>query len=205
MKRCIIIAGGDYAPIGPVGEGDYVLACDRGYAYALREGITPDLILGDFDSFRGTLPENVPVLRYPVEKDDTDTMLAVRWAAEQGFEAVRLACCFGGRLDHLLSNVQTLEYAAALGMAAEAEDENTLLRVLRPGLYRLPYRAGRSLSLLALTETVEGLTVRGAKYAAENVTLRRPTTLGQSNAFVSDVEISFQRGTLALVSCRLEG
>ena len=204
MKRCIIIAGGDYAPIGKIGEGDFVLACDRGYAHALREGITPDLILGDFDSFRGTLPENVPVLRYPVEKDDTDTMLAVRWAAEQGFAAVRLACCFGGRLDHLLSNVQTLEYAAQLGMEAEAEDENTLLRVLRPGFYRLPYRADRSLSLLALTEKVEGLTIRGAKYEAENVTLRRPTTLGQSNAFVSDAEISFQSGILALVSCRLE-
>lgn len=204
MRRCIIIAGGAYAPIGRIGEGDFVLACDRGYAYALREGIVPDLILGDFDSWRGTLPENVPVLRYPVEKDDTDAMLAVRWASEQGFDAVRLLCAFGGRLDHLLSNIQTLHYAAELGMEAEAEDEETLLRVLRPGAYRLPYRADRSLSLLALTETVEGLTIRGAKYEVENAALRRPTTLGQSNAFVSDVELSFRSGILALICCRLE-
>ena len=66
MRRCLIIAGGDYAPIGPVAE-DFVLACDRGLAYAQREGIVPDLILGDFDSYRGALPEGVPVLRYPVE------------------------------------------------------------------------------------------------------------------------------------------
>ena len=51
MKRCLIVAGGDYAPIGPVGEGEFVLACDRGYAHCLREGIVPDLILGDFDSY----------------------------------------------------------------------------------------------------------------------------------------------------------
>lgn len=204
MKRCLIIAGGDYAPIGPVEAGDFVLACDRGYAHCLREGIVPDLILGDFDSYAGALPEGVPVLRYPVEKDDTDTMLAVRWASEQGFEAVRLCCCFGGRLDHLLSNVETLYYAAALGMEAEAEDGNNWLRVLRPGAYTLPYRRDRSLSLIALTQTVEKLCIRGAKYEVENARLCRPTTLGQSNAFLRDVELSFESGMLALVCCRLE-
>lgn len=203
MRRCLIIAGGDYAPIGPVGE-DFVLACDRGLAYAQREGIVPDLILGDFDSYRGALPEGIPVLRYPVEKDDTDAMLAVRWAADSGFDAIRLACCFGGRLDHLLSNIQTLHLAAKLGMEAEARDESNELRVLRPGTYRLPCRAGWSLSLLALTEKVGGLSIRGTKYDVEDVTLQNPTTLGQSNAFVSDAEIGFSSGVLAVVCCRLE-
>ena len=204
MKRCLIIAGGDYAPIGPVGEGDFVLACDKGYAYAKREGITPDLILGDFDSYGGALPEGVPVLRYPVEKDDTDTMLAVRWAGENGFGAVALRCAFGGRLDHLLSNVQTLHYAAALGMEAEAEDGRNFLRVLRPGSYRIPERPGWSLSLLALSEQVAGLTIRGAKYEVTGVTLRNPSTLGESNAFRGNARVSFESGMLALVSCRME-
>ena len=203
MKRCLIIAGGDYAPIEPE-EGDYILACDKGYAWCRREGIVPDLILGDFDSYGGKLPEGVPVLRFPIEKDDTDTMLAVRWAAEQGFDTVRLCCCFGGRLDHLLSNVETLHYAATLGMEAEARDESTYLRVLRPGTYMLPYLEGWSLSLIALTETVTGVTIRGAKYEAEGITLQKPTTLGQSNAFVTDVSLSFESGVLALICCRLE-
>lgn len=203
MKRCLIIAGGDYAPIEPE-EGDYILACDKGYAWCRREGIVPDLILGDFDSYGGRLPEGVPVLRFPIEKDDTDTMLAVRWAAEQGFDTVRLCCCFGGRLDHLLSNVETLHYAVTLGMEAEARDESTYLRVLRPGTYMLPYLEGRSLSLIALTETVTGVTIRGAKYEAEGITLQKPTTLGQSNAFVTDVSLSFESGVLALICCRLE-
>ena len=203
MRCCLIIAGGDYAPIGPVGE-DFVLACDRGLAYAQREGIVPDLILGDFDSYRGALPEGIPVLRYPVEKDDTDAMLAVRWAAGSGFDAIRLACCFGGRLDHLLSNVETMHYAVTLGMEAEAQDESTYLRILRPGCYTLPYREGQSLSLIALTEQVSGLTIRGAKYEVENAALRKPTTLGQSNAFVTDVTLSFESGVLAMICCRLE-
>ena len=204
MKRCLIVAGGDYAPIGPVGEGDFVLACDRGYAHCLREGIAPDLILGDFDSYTAALPAKVPVLRYPVEKDDTDAMLAVCWARENGFDAVALRCAFGGRLDHLLSNIQTLHYAVTLGMEAEAEDDSSFVRVLRPGAYRIPCREGRSLSLLALTEKVEGLTIRGAKYEVEGVKLPNPSTLGQSNAFRGDAEICFESGVLALVCCRLE-
>ena len=59
MKRCLIIAGGDYAPIRP-GRGDFILACDRGYAWCKQEGIVPDLILGDFDSYTGALPEADP-------------------------------------------------------------------------------------------------------------------------------------------------
>ena len=203
MKRCLIIAGGDYAPIRP-GRGDFTLACDRGYAWCKREGIVPDLILGDFDSYSGALPDGIPVLRYPVEKDDTDTMLAVRYASEQGFDAVRLCCCFGGRLDHLLSNIQTLHYAAELGMEAEARDEKTYIRILRPGAYEIPERPGWSLSLLSLSERVEGLTIRGTKYEAEGVTLLNPSTLGQSNAFRGDAHIRFARGVLALVCCRLE-
>ena len=204
MKRCVIVAGGERAPIGPTEAGDFLLACDRGLVYALDEGLRPDLILGDFDSFRGELPAELPVLRYPAEKDDTDTMLAVRWAAENGFEAVRLCCAFGGRLDHLLSNIQSLHLAAKLGMEAEAADENSLLRVLRPGSYRVPERRGWSLSLLALTERVEGLCIRGAKYELRDAVLENPSTLGQSNAFRGEVELRFASGVIAMICCRLE-
>jgi thiamine pyrophosphokinase len=144
------------------------------------------------------------VRKLPTEKDDTDTMSALRYALDQGYRDLRLVCALGGRLDHLLSNVETLHYAAALGMEAEMSDENNELRVLRPGSYTIPYREGRSLSLIALTERVTGLTIRGAKYEVENAVLRKPTTLGQSNAFVTDVKLSFESGMLALVCCRLE-
>ena len=59
MKNCLIIAGGDYAPICPQ-PGDFIIACDRGYAHACRENIVPHLLIGDFDSYSGPLPENIP-------------------------------------------------------------------------------------------------------------------------------------------------
>ncbi len=199
MKRCVIVAGGERAPIGPRAEGDFVLACDRGLAYALDEGIRPDLILGDFDSYAGALPAGIPVLRYPVEKDDTDTMLAVRWAAENGFDAVRLCCAFGGNPDHLLANLQTLHFALRAGLSASADDARTELRVLAPGTYRFPRRAGWKFSVFALTDRVEGLTIRGGKYEAEDVTLTNAFPLGVGNDFVSDIELGFRSGVAAVL------
>ncbi len=202
MKRCVIVAGGERAPIAPLREGDFLLACDRGLVYALEEGLRPDLILGDFDSYSGDLPPEIPVLRYPVEKDDTDAMLAVRWAIENGFGAVRLCCALGGSLDHLLANLQTLHFAAEAGLEAEADDARTELRVLRPGEYRLPKRAGWKLSILALKDRVEGLTIRGAKYDVEDAVLSNAFPLGVGNDFVGDVALSFRTGMAALLLCR---
>lgn len=75
---CAIISGGEFAPLDGIEHAACVIACDRGYEYAARCGIKPDLLLGDFDSYTGALPAGVEVLRLPVEKDDTDTMSAVR-------------------------------------------------------------------------------------------------------------------------------
>ena len=90
-------------------RGDYLIAADAGYAPLIAAGLTPDFVMGDFASL-GAPPEHPNVETHSVIKDDTDTMLAVRWASEQGFEAVRLCCAFGGRLDHVLANLQTLEF-----------------------------------------------------------------------------------------------
>ena len=205
MKRCLIIAGGDYAPVCRPEEGDFLIACDRGFVHAQRAGIVPDLLIGDFDSYGGPLPEGVPVLRLPAEKDDTDTMYAVRWASEHGFEEVRLCCALGGSLDHLLANLQTLHFAVNRGMRASAGDEKTELRVLGPGSLRLPERAGWTLSVLALTDRVEGLTIRGAKYELADAVLTNAFPLGVSNAFRGDAEISLRQGVAAVLLCRRGG
>ena len=68
---------------------DYVIACDHGYDHAKRMGIRPDVIIGDLDSLdQGERMETVPVLRYPEQKDDSDTMLAVKYALQEGFTSI---------------------------------------------------------------------------------------------------------------------
>ena len=203
MKNCLIIAGGEYAPINAC-KGEFIIACDKGYTYALRENIVPDLLMGDFDSYSGKLPENVPVLRFKKEKDDTDTMLAIRKAGELGCESLRLCCAMGGRLDHLYANVQSLAFAVKAGMRASMEDENNFVTVLAPGRYRLEKRSGWSLSLFSLTESCEKLSIHGAKYQLDNGRLDYSFPLGASNEFKDDVSISFERGMLLVVCSRLE-
>ena len=77
-KSCAIISGGEFSPINGIENADYIIACDKGYEHAAACGITPDLLVGDFDSYKGERDKRVPVLDLPVEKDDTDTMAAVR-------------------------------------------------------------------------------------------------------------------------------
>lgn len=201
MRRCVIVCGGEYAPIGPLGQEDFVIACDSGYRWCLREGLRPDLLLGDFDSLTGELPEEIPLRRYPVRKDDTDAMLAVRYAIEQGFEELLLCCALGGSLDHLLANLQTLHFAAEAGLSAGLRDRRNEVRVLRPGSYRFAEQKGWKFSILALTNKVEGLTIRGAKYEATEVTLSNAFPLGVGNDFAGDIELSFRSGIAAVLLC----
>ena len=117
-KLCAIISGGQSDDLAGIRDADFIIACDRGYAYAKEAGIRPDLLVGDFDSYRGALDKSVPVLDLPVEKDDTDTMAAVRWAVSEGFSELRLYCALGGRLDHLMGNIQALSFACERGVKA---------------------------------------------------------------------------------------
>ena len=114
MSSCLIITGGDFSPF-TVPEGAFVIACDRGYAYARRCGVRPHLVVGDFDSYSGELDPEIPLQKLPTEKDDTDTMSALRYALSRGFAEITLVCALGGRLDHTLANLQAAVFAAKAG------------------------------------------------------------------------------------------
>ena len=117
MPTCYIVGAGDFTPRGfaPV-PGDLVLAADGGYRALYSLGYTPDLLLGDFDSLGDLpLPTDRPVLRFPARKDDTDTGLALRHGLDRGFRDFALYGCAGGRVDHLLANLQSMARVSRLG------------------------------------------------------------------------------------------
>lgn len=117
MPTCYIVGAGDFTPRGfaPV-PGDLVLAADGGYRTLYSLGYTPDLLLGDFDSLGDLpLPPDLPVLRFPARKDDTDTGLALRHGLDRGFRDFALYGCAGGRVDHLLANLQSMARVSRLG------------------------------------------------------------------------------------------
>ena len=119
MPTCYIVGAGDFTPRGfaPV-PGDLVLAADGGYRALYSLGYMPDLLLGDFDSLGDLpLPPDLPVLRFPARKDDTDTGLALRHGLDRGYRDFALYGCAGGRVDHLLANLQSMARVSRLGAA----------------------------------------------------------------------------------------
>ena len=117
MATCYIVGAGDFTARGfAPGPGDLILAADGGYRALYRLGTTPDLLLGDFDSLGDApLPPDLPVLRFPARKDDTDTGLALRHGLMLGFRDFALYGCAGGRVDHLLANFQSMARVSRLG------------------------------------------------------------------------------------------
>lgn len=117
MPTCYIVGAGDFTPRGfAPGPGDLVVAADGGYRALYSLGYTPDLLLGDFDSLGDLpLPADLPVVRFPVRKDDTDTGLALRHGLDLGFRDFALYGCAGGRVDHLLANFQSMARVSRLG------------------------------------------------------------------------------------------
>lgn len=96
-------------------KADFVIACDAGYIHAQRADIVPDVIIGDFDSYLGDLPGGVEIIRTKPEKDDTDTMMALKLAIRQRLPQDNACGALGGRVDHMLANISLIAFAATKG------------------------------------------------------------------------------------------
>ncbi len=201
-KLCAIISGGEPDDLTGIHEADFIIACDRGYAYAKEAGIRPDLLVGDFDSYRGALDKSVPVLDLPVEKDDTDTMAAVRWAVSEGFSELRLYCALGGRLDHLMGNIQALSFACERGVKASLLGRAARLYFLKNDAVAIPPLPGYSLSVLALTDRVEHVCISGVKYPLQDALVTNTFPIGISNEWEGTANISCGNGILLVINAK---
>ena len=203
-KPCLIISGGQLSLFSVPEGGAFVIACDRGYDYARRCGITPDLVVSDFDSSQTAVEAGVPVRRLPTEKDDTDTMSALRFALEHGFREIHLVCALGGRLDHLIANLQSALLAALRGAQVQIHAADTEICTLRNGSMTLPRREGFSLSLFAAEDRCRGVCVSGVKYPLTDAELTCSFPLGVSNEWAAPAaEVSVEEGTLLIVQSRM--
>ncbi len=193
---CIVGAGPSSAYVK---DGAFVIAADGGLNKLRPLGVTPDLILGDFDSL-GARPTGENVLTFPVEKDDTDTMLAIKEAIKRGYETLYISGGVGGRLDHTVANLQSLLFADKLGAEAFLVGENETVAVLTDGTVSFPANCEGKISLFSMGESAVGVTVHGLKYETEGISLSNLFPLGVSNRFVgTEASVSVEKGTLLLI------
>lgn len=205
MASCIIIcAGGFTGLIEPVRPGDFLLAADGGLTHCEAFGLSPDGILGDFDSL-GYVPERAE--RFPVEKDDTDSMLAIRHGLELGFRRfVLYGALDGPRLDHTLANLQALVYLAEHGGSGYLVGQSCIAAVVKNGTLRFSKEARGILSVFCMGQDAAGVTLTGLQYPLNDAVLTAGFPLGVSNHFLGrEAAVTVREGTLLVLYDRENG
>ena len=205
MGTCLIFCAAEFdALAAPIGPGDYLLAADGGLAHLQKLGLNPNGIIGDFDSL-GYTPAGAEV--FPVEKDDTDAMLAVRKGLELGFrDFIIYGGLDGPRLDHTIANFQTLQFLADHGATGYLVGQDYIITVIRNGSVSFAEDATGIFSLFCLGPDAHGVTIQGLHYPLENGTLTSGFPLGVSNHFVGrPAKITVRDGSLLALWDRKNG
>ena len=198
-RTCIIVAAGEYG-----GEkiarrdGDMLIAADAGYLLCQRLGLAPDQVVGDFDSM-GFVPDRSNVTRLPVEKDDTDTLRALRIGASMGYRRFEIHAGTGGRVDHTIANIQCLIWLAERDLRGWLIDKSAAMTVIRDASIALPPRDRGTVSVFAVGGPCDGVTIKGLKYQIESARLEPGFPLGVSNEYVgAAASIGAAHGTLLI-------
>lgn len=211
MKRCVIVAAGEIHNYERVRSflrpEDFFIFCDGGLAHAEGLGLVPDIIVGDFDScdstdlskYAGTAghPE---IIKLPREKDDTDTLFAVKLAVERGYSDFLLLGAMGGRFDHALGNISILLYLQELGKKSLLVDDYSVMQIV--GKEPLYIEDSCSyFSVLTVAGDVSGVNIKNAKYPLENAKLSADFQLGISNEVLPGMtaEVSVESGKVLVV------
>ena len=202
VKRCFVFAAGTFYGLRerPGGPGDLVIAADAGYEICLRERIVPDLLLGDFDSMEPPV-DFTRVRRLPVEKDDTDTLAAIRVGLEAGCTDFFFFFCTGGRrLDHTLANIQSLLFLRRKGARGWLYGDDFLWTVIENEALDIPKTVEWGLfSVFCLGDRAEGVDETGFQYPLENAVLTPDFPVGVSNHILEPMaRVSVRRGALAV-------
>lgn len=203
---CYIFAGApmDSLPQAVPAPGDLILCADGGYRYARALGLEPDYLVGDFDTLlEQEIPPACRIQRHPVQKDDTDSMLAVKLGLSLGFRRFVLYGAVGGRLDHTLANVQTLLYLHAHGAEGILLGEWDEVLLHPPGRRLYPARPGSYFSVFSLTPVCRGVCLEGTEYPLQDAELTAGFPLGVSNHILGEqAAVTLGEGMLLLVFSR---
>ena len=205
MARCIIFCAGGFDGLAePLDAEDFVIAADGGLRHTQALGVVPDLVLGDFDSL-GYVPEGAE--QHPVEKDDTDAMLAARRGLEKGCDQFLFyGGLEGARLDHTVANFQTLQFLADRGAKGCFVGQTQIVTVVKDRMLRFPPHATGLFSVFCMGCDARCVSIRGAKYTLTNGTLTAGFPLGVSNQFTDrQAAISVKDGSLLVIYDRKNG
>ncbi|MBQ4321629.1 MAG: thiamine diphosphokinase [Oscillospiraceae bacterium] len=206
MKRCVIVGGADIHNYGFLRErlnsDDYAVFCDSGLKHLKKLSVKPSLIVGDFDSHKNPHLD-IETIVLPCEKDDTDTVFAVKEALRRGFDDFLLIGVIGARLDHTLGNVSILLYLDSLGKKGCIIDDYSEMEIVSHKPVSIP-DSYAFFSLLNISGCAKGITVTGAKYPLSDGEIACEYQYGVSNEVLpgETASVSVSEGRLLLIKDR---
>ena len=175
---------------------DKLICADKGYEYAKTLSLTPDIILGDFDSL-GYIPQNAEI--FPKDKNYSDTELAIIKAIELGATEIDIYFSLGGRLDHELFNINLLKYAKLRGVKAQIISGNTVASLISESGNYLA-KDGNYVSLVPFSDDAHIIKSKGLKYPLDGITVKKGETLTLSNVATSnEIYVEIASGELLLI------
>lgn len=207
MKKALILGGGEiknYTEIlSHLDEDTMIFCADSGYNHALKMNLTPDYIVGDLDSLKNP-PKEIPIIRLSPDKDYTDTTLTIKTAVEKGCGNLVLAGMLGGRIDHTLSNIQSLVYCLENNLNAFITDGETHIYAIKAEGEKveivLPPKAGHYFSLISFSSECTCVNIVNAKYLLHDHLLTNTIPRAVSNQFLTDTPatISLTNGIMLI-------
>ena len=205
MKKCSIFSAGeikDYSVINIENLG-YIICADGGLRHIQKLGLTPDVLIGDFDTASPDGYGSCEIIKYPCEKDDTDTMLAAKLAADRGYNEVTIYGGIGGRIDHTFANIQTLNFLNKKGTTAELIGDNEIMTILKDEEKTFFRKDGFYFSVFSFSEKSSGVFLEGVKYPLTNALIDNSFPIGVSNEILDDYcTVKLKKGTLLIVFSR---
>ena len=213
MKYLIVCGGeidGNFAERLIMSSGfEVIIAADRGMDFLYEHKITPDIIVGDFDSvknealsyFKEKGMSDIHVLN--PEKDDTDSECALQIALDHGADHIIIIGATGTRIDHVLGNISLLGKAMSEGKMAELLDTHNRIRMINNELeIEKNKQYGKYVSIIPVCKNNK-ITLEGFKYPLKDYTFEGFNTLGISNEIVDDIaKITVNEGQYIVIESK---
>ena len=199
MGICYIVGAGDFnTPFTPE-KTDLVIAADGGYDHLKKHGIRCDLLLGDLDSI-SHIPSGIETVKFPVRKDETDAYLAYREGAKRGYTTFFIYGGTGGREDHTFANYCLLLYIKEHGGQGFLISDKARISLIKNESVTLSGEPQKHLSLFPFGSSAYGVSIKGAEYECDSITLNPNFPLTVSNIFKDyPVNIEVKDGALLVM------
>ena len=183
---------------------DSIICADKGYIYALKNGIKPDLIIGDFDSAKEPEMSDVKIIKLPSVKDDTDLHFAVKEGIKYGFKDFLISGVTGGRIDHTLASFSTLNFLSERGCTCKIVDKDTMAFVVNAALEIKKPEFECYISVFPIGEKAV-IDIIGANYEVSKLEITNTFPVGVSNEFCLDtVQIAVLKGSCLVLIVKKE-